>query len=98
MALGRSKLKNGGLNHAGRLSLLPDNLLQAFNDFWSKQSLARFSAYSRRDILNDEHLPLLLEYIGDFLFLKGFFPHLIAHRRVSSPFNLTTLSGRGRLK
>src|SRR5437870_13690743 len=57
------KLKNGGFNYAGWLSLLPDNLLQAFNDFWGKQALTSFSAHSRRDVLNDEYLPLLLEYI-----------------------------------
>src|SRR5262249_29845042 len=30
------KLENGGLNNAGRLSLFPDYLLQAFNGFWGK--------------------------------------------------------------
>ena len=79
------KLKNGGFNYAGWLSLLPDNLLQAFNDFWGKQALTSFSAHSRRDVLNDEYLPLLLEYVGNFLFLKGFFPHFITHWRFSSP-------------
>src|SRR6266498_894357 len=78
------KLKNGSLNYASWRSLLPDNLLQAFNRFWGKQTFARFPAHSRRDMLNDEYLPLLLKDIGDCLFLKGFFP-FIAHRRFSSP-------------
>ena len=87
-SLGRTsgnKLKNGRLNYAGWLSLLPDNLLQAFNGFRGKEALDRFSAYSRRDMLNDEHLPLLLKDIGDFLFLKGFFPLFMTHWRFSSP-------------
>src|SRR5882672_3484837 len=87
-SLGRTsgnKLKNGRLNYAGWLSLLPDDLLQAFHSFWGKQSLASFSAHSRRDVLNNENLPLLLQDIGDFLFLKSFCPRLIAHRRLSSP-------------
>src|SRR5882724_1342788 len=79
------KLKNWSLNYAGWLSLLPDNVLQAFNSFWAKQTFVCFSAHSRRDILNDENFPLLLKYIGDFLFLKSFFPHFMAHRSFSSP-------------
>jgi hypothetical protein len=73
------KLKNGSFNDADWRSLLPDNLLQAFHGFWGKQSLSRFSAHACRDVLNDEHLSLLLKYIGDFLFLKGFFPRFMAH-------------------
>ena len=79
------KLKNGGLNYAGRRSLLPDNLLQAFYGFWGKQTFPRFSAYSCRDVLNNEHLPVLLKHIGDFLFYKCLLPYFIAHRRFSSP-------------
>src|SRR5262249_39826870 len=79
------KLKNRRLNDASWRSLLPDDLLQAFHRFWGKEPFARFPAHSRRDMLNDEHLPLLFKYVGDFLFLKGFLPHFIAHRRFSSP-------------
>src|ERR1700730_16503749 len=33
---------------------------------WGKEALACFPTYSRRDMLNDEHLPLLLQDIGHF--------------------------------
>src|SRR5262249_55186612 len=65
------KLKNGRLHDARWRSLLPDNLLQAFHRFWGKEPFTRFPAHARRDMLNDEHLALLLKDIGDRLFLKG---------------------------